>query len=187
VWLDEELHGGETWWTPILRDIGECTVFLFALSDKSLYSKPCRAELRYANDLGVPVLPVQTGEVASPVLLVVTGCGRLCSIKQNRSGNRESNAKMSPHCDTFPIFTANTTYLCCQAVALVGLAWAGRWLPGVNVTLSNSEQGGCAAGGRHGLATRCHVPVTATRLTIWARSFGAATASLARQGVLAAD
>ena len=65
VWLDDELRGGEAWWTQILSHIRVCTVFLFALSDKSLYSQPCRAELGYAQALGLPILPVQVGEVSS--------------------------------------------------------------------------------------------------------------------------
>ncbi len=65
VWLDEQLGGGDAWWIAILNEIRECTVFVFALSDKSLYSKPCKAELGYAKALGVPILPVQIGEVTS--------------------------------------------------------------------------------------------------------------------------
>jgi len=65
VWLDEQLGGGDAWWTAILNEIRECSVFVFALSDKSLYSKPCKAELGYAKALGVPILPVQIGEVKS--------------------------------------------------------------------------------------------------------------------------
>ena len=65
VWLDEDLGGGDAWWSEILEQIRGCTVFLFALSDKSLYSKPCRAELGYAQALGLPILPVQIGEVGS--------------------------------------------------------------------------------------------------------------------------
>jgi streptogramin lyase len=40
-------------------------VFLFALSDNSLRSKPCRAELDYAKALGVPILPVLIGPVSN--------------------------------------------------------------------------------------------------------------------------
>jgi DNA-binding beta-propeller fold protein YncE len=65
VWIDEKLSGGDAWWTEILTRIRDCTVFLFALSERSLYSKPCRAELGYAQDLGLPILPVQIGEVSS--------------------------------------------------------------------------------------------------------------------------
>lgn len=65
VWLDEQLGGGESWWTAILEEIRGCAVFLFALSDRSLFSKPCRAELGYAQDLGLPILPVQIGDITS--------------------------------------------------------------------------------------------------------------------------
>jgi hypothetical protein len=65
VWIDEELVGGDAWWTAILEQIRGCEVFLFALSDKSLYSKPCRAEWGYAQALGLPILPVEIGQVAS--------------------------------------------------------------------------------------------------------------------------
>jgi class 3 adenylate cyclase len=65
VWLDEEVGGGDAWWSEILRQIRECTVFLVALSDNSLQSKPCRAELGYAQELGLPILPVQIGEIGS--------------------------------------------------------------------------------------------------------------------------
>ena len=65
VWLDEDLGGGEAWWTKILAQIRDCTVFLFALSDNSLRSKPCRAELDYAQALHLPILPVQIGRVST--------------------------------------------------------------------------------------------------------------------------
>jgi serine/threonine kinase PknH len=65
VWIDEELGGGDSWWTSILEQIRRCDVFIFALSDKSLFSKPCKAELAYAEALGLPILPVQIGDVAS--------------------------------------------------------------------------------------------------------------------------
>jgi hypothetical protein len=63
VWHDRELRGGDPWWQDILRRIRECDVFLFALSDNSLASKPCLAELSYARKLGVPILPVQIAHV----------------------------------------------------------------------------------------------------------------------------
>jgi class 3 adenylate cyclase len=65
VWLDDKLGGGDAWWSEILEEIRGCTVFLFALSDNSLHSKPCQAELGYAQVLGLPVLPVQIGQVSS--------------------------------------------------------------------------------------------------------------------------
>jgi len=65
VWFDEELGGGDVWWQKILERIRDCDVFLFALSNSSLQSKPCLAELRYAQALHKPVLPIQIGPVES--------------------------------------------------------------------------------------------------------------------------
>ncbi|WP_319456534.1 MULTISPECIES: TIR domain-containing protein [unclassified Mycobacterium] len=65
VWLDHQLKGGDAWWPSILSHIRACTVFVFAVSENSLNSEPCQAELRYAMDLGLPILPVQLGEVRS--------------------------------------------------------------------------------------------------------------------------
>jgi serine/threonine kinase PknH len=65
VWLDQSLTGGEAWWTRILQEIRSCSVFVVALSNHTLRSKPCRAEMGYAKALGLPILPVQVGEVDS--------------------------------------------------------------------------------------------------------------------------
>ncbi len=65
VWLDQRLGGGDAWWRAILEQIRGCEVFVFALSQNSIQSKPCQAELRYAQDLGLPILPVQVGLVDS--------------------------------------------------------------------------------------------------------------------------
>lgn len=65
VWLDQRLAGGDAWWRAILEQIRGCDVFVFALSQNSIESKPCRAELHYAQQLGLPILPVQVGSVDS--------------------------------------------------------------------------------------------------------------------------
>jgi hypothetical protein len=65
VWSDHNLAGGDVWWDAILANIRSSEVFLFALSDASLNSKPCRLELDYALALERPVLPVQVGAVTS--------------------------------------------------------------------------------------------------------------------------
>jgi serine/threonine kinase PknH len=65
VWLDQSLLGGEAWWDRILHQIRSCTVFVVALSNSCLQSKPCRAEMDYAKALGLPVLPVVIGDVDS--------------------------------------------------------------------------------------------------------------------------
>ncbi len=65
VWLDQRLAGGDAWWRAILEQIRGCDVFVFALSQNSIQSKPWQAELRYAQDLKLPILPVQVGPVDS--------------------------------------------------------------------------------------------------------------------------
>jgi serine/threonine kinase PknH len=65
VWLDQRLGGGDAWWRAILEQIRSCDLFIFALSQNSIQSKPCQSELRYAQDLGLPILPVQVGPVDS--------------------------------------------------------------------------------------------------------------------------
>ncbi|BBY24440.1 sensor domain-containing protein [Mycobacterium stomatepiae] len=64
VWFDQEL-GGDSWWAKILEQIRDCEVFIVALSSNWLQSKPSQAELRYAQALGRPILPVRIGEVDS--------------------------------------------------------------------------------------------------------------------------
>ncbi|MGQ0777642.1 MAG: TIR domain-containing protein [Pseudonocardiales bacterium] len=68
VWVDQDLTGGDSWWREILQQIRQCDVFVLALSDNSLRSKPCVAELEYAKALGLPVVPVQIAPVDSPRL-----------------------------------------------------------------------------------------------------------------------
>ncbi|WP_301146679.1 sensor domain-containing protein [Mycobacterium simiae] len=65
VWFDQELGGGDSWWAKILEQIRECEVFIVALSSNWLQSKPSQAELRYAQALGRPILPVRVGDVDS--------------------------------------------------------------------------------------------------------------------------
>src|SRR6202171_825140 len=65
VWLDEELGGGEAWWGEILEQVRACGVFIVALSKNPRESKPCQAELQYADALGKPIVPVQVGPLDS--------------------------------------------------------------------------------------------------------------------------
>jgi serine/threonine kinase PknH len=65
VWFDDDLGGGEAWWNEILEQIRACDVFIVALSNRSLESKPCQAEWRYAKALDRPILPVRIGPVGS--------------------------------------------------------------------------------------------------------------------------
>jgi hypothetical protein len=65
VWFDQELGGGDAWWNKILEQIRACEVFVVALSNNWLQSKPSQSELRYANALNKPILPVKIGAVDS--------------------------------------------------------------------------------------------------------------------------
>ncbi|UXA06632.1 sensor domain-containing protein [Mycobacterium sp. SMC-2] len=65
VWFDQELGGGESWWNKILEQIRSCDVFIVALSNNWLQSKPSQTELRYARALNRPILPVRIGDIDS--------------------------------------------------------------------------------------------------------------------------
>lgn len=65
VWLDEEMTGGHQWWSTILRQIRDSTVYVFALSPESLRSRACLSELRYAEALRRPILPIMVRPVAA--------------------------------------------------------------------------------------------------------------------------
>ncbi|WP_158497703.1 toll/interleukin-1 receptor domain-containing protein, partial [Mycobacterium asiaticum] len=65
VWFDQELGGGDAWWNAILEQIRSSEVFIVALSNNWLQSKPSQAELRYAQALNRPILPVKVGPVDS--------------------------------------------------------------------------------------------------------------------------
>lgn len=65
VWFDQELGGGDSWWAKILEQIRACDVFVVALSSNWLQSKPSQSELRYAQALNRPILPVRIGDIGS--------------------------------------------------------------------------------------------------------------------------
>jgi len=65
VWFDQELGGGDSWWAKILEQIRACDLFLVALSSNWLQSKPSQSELRYAQALNRPILPVRIGDIGS--------------------------------------------------------------------------------------------------------------------------
>lgn len=90
VWLDDELAGGEAWWRTILERIRGSAVFIIALSNNSLASKPCKAELRYAEALRRPILPVQIGPVDSVRVTPLAAT----QIFDYRAPTREANAKL---------------------------------------------------------------------------------------------
>src|SRR3954469_7686664 len=72
VHLGRDLRGGEAWWNEILAAIRASDVFVLALSVNSIGSRLCRAELAYAQELGLPLLPVRVGPVRRPLPAPIT-------------------------------------------------------------------------------------------------------------------
>ena len=61
LWYDRRpdgLRGGQIWWNEIRRQIQECQIFLFLLSDESAKSKWCTKELEEAVSLNKTLIPV---------------------------------------------------------------------------------------------------------------------------------
>jgi hypothetical protein len=67
VWFDEVLRGGQDWWDEILRQIRRCDIFCYLLSDDSLQSRYCRAELEEALRLKKHILPAKVEAQAGPL------------------------------------------------------------------------------------------------------------------------
>jgi tetratricopeptide (TPR) repeat protein len=57
VWWDQDLRAGQDAWALILDRIESCNIFLFIVSQKSVESPTCMAELRYALARNRLVLP----------------------------------------------------------------------------------------------------------------------------------
>lgn len=70
VWLDHQISGGQDWWQEIIQQIQSAEVFLFALSNDSWQSRPCRIELDYAEQLKIPVVPVQVGPLDNSMIKI---------------------------------------------------------------------------------------------------------------------
>lgn len=59
VWLDRRLSGGAEWWTAILGQIRTADVLVLCVTESSLRSEACLAELGYARAVDRHVVPVQ--------------------------------------------------------------------------------------------------------------------------------
>jgi hypothetical protein len=68
VWIDELLLGGQEWWDEVLAMIRQCDLYVFAVTARSLNSDPCAEELRYADMLHRPLLPVMMDSVDTDFL-----------------------------------------------------------------------------------------------------------------------
>lgn len=62
VWLDRSLTGGQLWWEEILAQLRSCSLFVLAVSEDSLRSEACLAEVSYAVALQRPFLAVHIDE-----------------------------------------------------------------------------------------------------------------------------
>lgn len=58
VWFDDDIHGGVDWWQMILDEIAACDIFVYLISNESLESPYCLAELQEALRLKKQILPV---------------------------------------------------------------------------------------------------------------------------------
>jgi predicted NACHT family NTPase len=63
VWIDRRLSGGQVWWDEILTRLRDCSLYVLAVSEHSLRSEACLAELTYALDLRRPFLAVRVDDV----------------------------------------------------------------------------------------------------------------------------
>lgn len=68
VWWDAEIPPGQAWWATILDKIEWCEVFVFVVSEKSVQSPYCLAELKYATDRNRPILPFIIDPPASYII-----------------------------------------------------------------------------------------------------------------------
>lgn len=58
VWFDDNIHGGGHWWEMILSEINKCDIFIYLVSNESLESTYCQAELMEALRLNKQILPL---------------------------------------------------------------------------------------------------------------------------------
>lgn len=58
VRFDDDIHGGVDWWQMILNEIEKCDIFVYLISNESLESPYCQAELHEALRLKKQILPV---------------------------------------------------------------------------------------------------------------------------------
>lgn len=68
IWFDEDIHGGANWWQMIISEIKNCELFIYLISNESLESQYCQAELREALRLHKPILPIIVRRLKLPYL-----------------------------------------------------------------------------------------------------------------------
>ena len=68
VFYDQELTGGQSWWSTLLQRIRQCDLFVPVVGASWMESTPCRLEADYAQALGKSFLPVVLGDVSAKLL-----------------------------------------------------------------------------------------------------------------------
>lgn len=68
AWWDGDIPIMADWWATILKRIEWCEVFIFVVSEKSVQSAYCLAELKYASDRQRPILPFIIGDASGLAL-----------------------------------------------------------------------------------------------------------------------
>ena len=66
LWFDTEISGGSEWWRKISNQIANSNLFIYVISNKSLATSYCQAQLREAERLHIPILPVLMDRLKSP-------------------------------------------------------------------------------------------------------------------------
>lgn len=91
VVLDDELPGGDTWWQAVLGKMEHADAFVYAVSADSLDSEACKAQHRYAEDLGLPSVPVVVGGGVADAL-VPPDLARLQRVDYREASRRQMAA-----------------------------------------------------------------------------------------------
>ncbi|MEO8828917.1 toll/interleukin-1 receptor domain-containing protein [Lapillicoccus sp.] len=68
TWMDQRLDGGQEWWEEVLRQIREADALILCLTPNVLESVASLEEVKYAQQLGKPVLPVMLKKTPADVL-----------------------------------------------------------------------------------------------------------------------
>lgn len=63
LWFDDQLAGGQHWWSQILTRIEGCSSFLPIIGAAYLSSQACQLESTYAAALDRPFLPIAVAQV----------------------------------------------------------------------------------------------------------------------------
>ncbi len=93
VWIDKAaLVGGDSWWETILKGIEDCECVIVILTPRALGSIYCDAELRYAQALNKPILPLMLKPVEIPDHLSTIQAENVSDISLERTYGKSERA-----------------------------------------------------------------------------------------------